>query len=244
MTNSMGTSLFTESKASSNLSTELLGTICRTGRRATASCDPMETHETIYTTEYATLGATTWQLTSTAIFTTDTMTTTIDEKQSTKITTTTTTMSSSSNTTTLTTFPEQTTISIQAMTTISQNISISIEARPATNTNNKFHVDVMIEQIVIPGHANANHPMGPKSAHRSSFIDDSSESTEKLSKDEKGNTKSTKIWITVGVFLGWLKNDLESEFLCLGLIFKNQIIQPEKRYICPCTNFNLDLVLL
>ena len=108
------------------------------------------------------------------------------------------------------------TISKHTLATTSQNISISNEVRPATNTNNQFHVDVKIEQIVIPGHANAKHPTP---SHRSSFIDDSSESTEKLSKDEKGNTKSTKIWITVGVFLGWLKNDLEPEFLCLGLIW-------------------------
>ena len=175
ITNSMGTSLFTELKASSSNepNLELLG------------------HDT--TKEFGTFGATTWGLTATAGFTTDTMPTTYDV-----IATTPTSMPN--NTTTLITSLAQTTISIH--TTTSQNISN--ETRALINTSNQFHVDVHVEQIVIPGHTNATHP---KPGHK--CIDDSSKSTEKLPKDEKGHSKSTKIWITVGVFSGWLKNDIE-----------------------------------
>ena len=162
----MGMSLFTELKAfiSNEPNLELL------------------VHET--TTEYKTFGTSTWPLTSTAGFTTDTMPTTLT--------------SMPSNTTTLATSSAQITTSIHALTTTSQNISN--ETRALTNTSNQFHVDVHVEQLVISGQTNATHT---KPGHN--CIDDSSKSTEKLPKDEKGHSKSTKIWITVGVFSGWLK---------------------------------------
>ena len=158
ITNSMGTSLFTELKAS-NEPIELLGM-----------------HET--TKEYTTLGLTTWPSTTwssptTSSFTTDTTPILL-----------TTTTSMSSYTTTLATSSAQTTISIHTLVTTSQNIS----NETGRNTSNRFHLDVHVEQLVIPGHTNANHP---ESDHK--YIDDSSKSNEKLSIDEKG------------VFLGWLK---------------------------------------
>ena len=177
ITNSMGTSLFIELQASSTNEPNL----------------ELLDHET--TKEYKTLGATTWPLTSTAGFTTDTLPTT--------------STSMPSNTTTLTTSSAQTTISIHTLTTTSLNISN--ETHALTNTSNQFHVDVHVEQLVISGQTNANHT---EPGHK--CIDDSSKSTEKLPKDEKGHSKSTKIWITVGVFSGWLKNDIE--LLYLGLI--------------------------
>ena len=181
VTNSMGTSLFTELNASSSNEPNLesLG------------------HET--TEEYTTSGATTWGLTSTASFTTDTMPTTYDVITKTSI---------PSNTTTLKKSSAQITISKHTLTTASQNISN--ETRTLTNTSNQFHVDVHVEQLVISGQTNANHT---KPGHK--CINDSSKSTEKLPKDEKGNSKSTKIWITVGVFSGWLKNDIEVSYLGL-----------------------------
>ena len=181
ITNSMGTSLFTELKASSSNEPNL----------------ELLDHDT--TKEFGTFAATTWGFTSAAGFTTDTTPTAYDV-----ITT-----KPTSNTTTLKTSSAQTTISINTLTTTSQNISN--ETRPLTNTSNQFHVDVHVEQLVIPGHTNATHP---KPGHK--CIDDSSKSTEKLPKDGKGHSKSTKIWITVGVFSGWLKNDIE--LLYFGLM--------------------------
>ena len=181
ITNSMGTSLFIELKASSSneLNLESLG------------------HET-HSTEFKTFGTITWGMdfSSRTETTTDTMSTTTE-----LIATSPTSMPS--NTTTLATSSAQITTSIHALTTTSQNISN--ETHALTNTSNQFQVDVHVEQLVISGEINGHK-----------CINDSSKSTEKLPKDEKDNLKSTKIWVTVGVFSGWLKNEIE--LLYLGLM--------------------------
>ena len=208
----MGMSLFTELKPSTNEPIELLETICRPGRHQIAgSCGPMQTHEKTSTKEYATFHATTWPMTSTAKFFT-TETPRVTRKQTANLhdenkLPTTSDRTQTALLTTITPIPllsttsAVTTLSIHSLTTTRKNISESNGAEHAvTNTSNQFHVDVHVEQIVISS--------TPKSGH----INDSSKSTEKLSKDEKGNTTSTKIWITVGVFLGRLKNDLVKNF--------------------------------
>ena len=77
----------------------------------------------------------------------------------------------------------------------------TIQVLTTNTTSNHVHVDVRVEKIIIA------QPGSPSDHEKTSHVkqghtNTSSESTEKLSKDETVNTTSTKIWITVGACLG------------------------------------------
>ena len=196
ITNSTGTSLFTEIK---NLTIE-----------STTSPDgTLSDQETIATTTVGTIAGTTglW-LWTTSYATTETMASHQTSTFGSSIASITTTIETPAVETTFTTPSENNISEASIAPTINDQSSAatnsSSKISSPTITSNCVHVDLHVDKIVVE---QSGHQLDRTKVNitKQDQSNNSTKSTEKLSKDATENTTSTKIWITVGVCLGWLK---------------------------------------